>query len=144
QGAVGYRLVGVIERLSGFTLEGWAVHPESPQAPAELTLSVDGVDLVSFSTQAPREDLAHIGFDQNCAGFRIDLSRFAELGAGTRVALRLSATDEALLCSPFTAEVDDLVASWLRRNEDIDREEIDSIARSFRTTGRISFVMPIF
>lgn len=144
QGAVGHRLVGVVERLSGFTLEGWALHPQNPQAPAELTLSVDGVDVLSFSTQAPREDLAHIGFDQNCAGFRIDLSSLAELDAGSRLALRLSATGEALLCSPLTAEVDDLVASWIRRNEDIDREETDSIVRSFRSTGRISIVMPVF
>lgn len=146
QGQQPFRLVGVIEALSGNTLSGWALDPDEPGGSVEIELVVDGAVVATVTTSMIREDVRKIGYAAGAAGFKIDLSRIVDAEQGVSVVARLKKTGERLIRSPIVVQTSSMTRDWLSRHAALQASDIPCLTAPFEHPGSdgITLLMPVF
>ncbi|WP_179187155.1 rhamnan synthesis F family protein [Sphingomonas sp. TZW2008] len=95
--------VGVIDRVDGYEVRGWAVEPDASGEPARIVMSLAGGRVIgrAIATQQ-RPDIVAAGITEGPAGFTMMLDAEDLAGETITVEARLASTGEPLEGSPLT------------------------------------------
>lgn len=80
---------------------GWAIDPDAPEQPVELSIDVDGTRYAVVRADRPRTDLATKGLSQRCGGFSLPITQSPTGQSDIEVRIRCDSGGELIGKKPF-------------------------------------------